>query len=87
MENYNRVEKDYIVTCYYLDNKLHRIDGPAYECVNGHKEWWQNDKLHRLDGPAKEYPSGYKEWYYENKWIDCNSQEEFERYLKLRLFW
>ena len=44
-------------------------------------------KFHRLDGPAIKYNDGEKEWYYEDNFIDCNSQEEFERYIKLKLFW
>jgi hypothetical protein len=110
MENYNRIEKDYYVTYYYLNNKLHRIDGPAEIWVTGTKEWWQNGKLHRDDGPAVEYSNGikawyqnglrhrldgpaielsdgYKEWWIEGKPIKCSSQEEFERYIKLKLFW
>ena len=87
MENYNRVEEDFLGTYYYLDDKFHRIDGPAVEYYDGDKEWWQNGKLHRLDGPAIENSNGEKYWYYEDQKIDCNSQEEFERYIKLKLFW
>jgi hypothetical protein len=109
MENYNRIEKNKIGIYYYLNNELHRIDGPAIECYNGDKVWYQNGLCHRLDGPAREY-NVYKEWYqngllhrldgsaiecvdgkkywfFEGKYIDCNSQEEFERYIKLKLFW
>ena len=64
MENYNKVEKGEIGTYYYLDNELHRIDGPAIVLNTGYKEWWFEDKL-----------------------INCNSQEEFERLIKLKLFW
>ena len=87
MENYNRVEKYENVTFYYLNNTFHRIDGPAMEYANGDKVWWQNGKLHRLDGPTIECVNGDKYWYYEGKYIKCNSQEEFEKYLKLKLFW
>jgi hypothetical protein len=110
MENYNKICKTDCGVYYYLNDKLHRIDGPAieycegdkswyqngelhridgqaYECVNGHKEWWQNDKLYRIDGPAVEYSDGDKDWYYKDQKIDCNSREEFERYIKLKLFW
>jgi hypothetical protein len=110
MENYNRVEKDEYDIYYYLNYKLHRLDGPAVKYSNGDKEWWYNGLRHRIDGPAIEYIDGYKEWYqngllhridgpavewedgdkcwyYEDKYIDCNSQEEFERYIKLKLFW
>ena len=54
-------------TSYYqwIDgvHELHRLDGPAVEFVDGHKEWYQNGKLHRLDGPAIECANGDKCWY------------------------
>jgi hypothetical protein len=43
--------------------QLHRTDGPAFKCKDGHKEWYINDKLQRGDGPAIEWSSGVKEWY------------------------
>ena len=52
---------------WYLDNKLHREDGPAVEWVNGDKCWYLNDTLHRVDGPAIEYIYGYKCWYKHGK--------------------
>ena len=60
MENYDRIEKNENVTRYYLDDKLHRIDGPAAEYFNGDKEWYQNGLLHRIDGPAIENFNGIK---------------------------
>jgi hypothetical protein len=110
MKNYNRIEENGYGIHYYLNNKLHRLDGPAIEHANGTKSWYQNGLLHRIDGPAIEYPggskhwyqngllhrldgpareylNGYKEWYYEDEYIDCKSQKEFERIIKLRLFW
>ena len=27
---------------YREDDEFHRLDGPAIESVNGHKEWWIN---------------------------------------------
>jgi hypothetical protein len=62
MENYNIVEKDFWKTYYYLNDKLHRIDGPAIEHINGTKNWYQNGKCHRLDGSAIEGSNGYKAW-------------------------
>jgi hypothetical protein len=47
---------------WYLNDKLHREDGPAVEGADGSKEWYLNGKLHREDGPAIEYASGSKEW-------------------------
>ena len=48
---------------WYLNDKLHREDGPAIEYSNGYKVWYLNDKLHRVDGPAVKGSDGYKAWY------------------------
>ena len=48
---------------WYLNEKLHRTDGPAVEYYNGIKYWYLNDKCHRTDGPAMEHPNGIKYWY------------------------
>ena len=87
MENYNRVENNKYTTLYYLNNNLHRIDGPAIKNVYGSKFQYQNGLLHRIDGPAKEYSDGTKEWWFEGRHIKCNSQKEFEKLIKLKLFW
>ena len=52
---------------YNAANQLHRLDGPAVEYVNGHKEWWQNGHLHRTDGPAIISERGVKYWYQNNR--------------------
>jgi len=49
------------------NGELHRLDGPAIEGADGHKEWWINDKRHRLDGPAIEWADGTKEWWINDK--------------------
>ena len=43
--------------------KLHRLDGPAAENVDGSRQWFQNGLLHRTDGPAVEYADGSREWF------------------------
>jgi len=51
---------------YYKDREmiiLHRLDGPAFEGADGHKQWWVDNKLHRTDGPAIISANGSKEWY------------------------
>ena len=68
-------------------DQYHREDGPAYIHNHGIKVWYLNGKQHRVDGPAFEYPDGTKFWYYQGKQIDCQSQEEFERLIKLKAFW
>ena len=50
-------------TEWYLNDKLHREDGPAVECADGYKAWYLNGNLHREDGPAIEYANGSKLWY------------------------
>jgi len=73
---------------WYLDDQLHRENGPAIEYVDGHKEWWYCGKCHRLDGPAIEDDmSGTKLWFYHGERIYCSSQEEFERLIKLKALW
>ena len=48
---------------WYLNDKLHRVDGPAVEWGDGTKCWYFNGKLHRVNGPAVEYSNGDKYWY------------------------
>jgi hypothetical protein len=55
---------------WYLNGKLHREDGPAYEWANGDKEWLLNGKSHREDGPAYEYANGDKWWYLNDELVN-----------------
>lgn len=67
---------------------FHKEDGPAYEHINGDKSWYFKGKRHREDGPAVIWLNGNKlEWWYNGERIDCKTQEEFERIIKLELFW
>jgi hypothetical protein len=52
---------------WFLNNILHREDGPAVEYADGGKVWYLNDRLHREDGPAAEYANGDKFWYLNGK--------------------
>jgi hypothetical protein len=45
----------------------------------------KNHYLHRIDGPTIEW-DGKKIWYYHGTKIECSSQEEFEKILKLKAF-
>jgi hypothetical protein len=47
----------------------HRIDGPAFNYINGFKAWYVNDKRHRLDGPAIVYHNESKAWYVDGVFI------------------
>ena len=66
IKKYYVVVDDFGNSRWYKDAKctvLHRENGPAVDCTNGHKEWWQNDQLHRIDGPAIEWRDGDKRWF------------------------
>jgi hypothetical protein len=52
---------------WYVDDQLHREDGPAVERADGTKQWYRDGKLHREDGPAIEWADGEKEWYLDGK--------------------
>jgi len=52
---------------WYVDDKLHRTDGPTVEYASGTKFWCLDGKLHRVDGPAVEWASGSKEWWLNGK--------------------
>jgi len=45
------------------NGELHRLDGPAVEYSDGHKEWWLNGRRHREGGPAFEVANDRKEWW------------------------
>ena len=67
---------------WYLDGKLHRVDGPAVEWADGSKYWFLNDKLHRVDGPAVEGFDGGKSWYLDGK---CLTQAQWLEAVKPKL--
>jgi len=52
---------------WWLNDKLHREDGPAIERAEGSKLWYLNGKRHRENGPAVECADGSKEWYLNGK--------------------
>jgi hypothetical protein len=58
---------------------------------DGLRAWYRDGLLHREDGPAVETISkdgGHVQiWCLMGEKIDCMSQEEFERIVKLKAFW
>jgi len=72
--------------CWFLNDLLHREDGPAKESV-WYKAWYYHGKRHRLDGPAVEVYNVHQSWWYYGVHIKCSSQEEFERLIKLKSLW
>jgi hypothetical protein len=68
-------------------HKLHREDGPAVEYTDGTKMWLIDDNFHREDGPAIDRAT-YPQWWYQGHRLEnVHSQEEFERWLRLKAFW
>ena len=76
---------------WYLDDKCHRIDGPAivwyYEDGSIESEYWYlDDKCHRIDGPAivrysKDGSIESEVWYLDGKQL---TEEQIED-LKIKL--
>jgi hypothetical protein len=52
---------------WYLNDVLHREDGPAVEWPNGTKKWYIDGLPHRADGPAVVHPNGTVEWWLNGK--------------------
>jgi len=48
---------------WFLNDLLHREDGPAIEWASSTKEWWLNGLRQRVDGPAIEWLNGDNFWY------------------------
>jgi hypothetical protein len=72
---------------WYRHGKYHRDnDLPAYISSSGTKYWYQHGKLHRTTGPAVIYSNGIQYWYLNYKRLDCKTQAEFERLMRLKAF-
>jgi hypothetical protein len=81
------------------DGQLHRENGPAIEYANGDTAWYQYGKLHREDGPAVDskfiglttdvpHNQHIQHWYWRGTYLaNVHSQEEFEKWLKMKAFW
>jgi hypothetical protein len=69
----------------------HTKDGRWIKTYNDTEEMankkWSEIRFHKLDGPFIERSDGKQEWWVDGKKLDCSTQEEFERLMKLRAFW
>ena len=72
---------------WFIDGKWHREDGPAVIESDGMKKWFRNGELHREDGPSIEFSDGDRYWYFNGERVNCSSNEEFLRLIKLKAFW
>jgi hypothetical protein len=76
---------------WYLNDKRHRIDGPAVDRADGYKEWHLNGKKHRIDGPAIEWVNGRKSWFLHNahysfdKWLELTDYISEEEKVMIKL--
>jgi hypothetical protein len=52
---------------WWVNDKLHREDGPAVINASGTQIWYLNDELHREDGPARIWSNGTQDWYLNGK--------------------
>jgi hypothetical protein len=52
---------------WWVNGEHHRIDGPAFDFVDGRERWCIDGKYHRIDGPAVEWADGSKYWYLTGK--------------------
>jgi hypothetical protein len=58
-----------------------------HEYSSGDKYYFRNGGFHREDGPAVSHSDGTKDWYLNGIRIPCTTQVQFERLLKLKVFW
>src|ERR1035437_159063 len=76
---------------WFLNGRRHREGGPAL-IRNSYEGWYHSGELHRLDCPATQWrdKSGTMRdnnlWYYNGNQIECKTQQEFERLIKLIAF-
>jgi len=67
---------------------LHEENSPTVITSKGNKFWYYDGYLHREDGPAIEECEGkYKEYWYYGTRIKVNSDEEYLKFIKLKMFW
>jgi hypothetical protein len=77
-----------IAELWYLNGKLHRIDGPAAKDCSGQEEWWYKGIKHRCDGPAIRWSNGVEEWFImgeqylsQDEWFNDLTREDQLAYL------
>lgn len=72
---------------WWQNGLYHREGGPAIIGVKGiRQEWWIHGIRHREDGPAI-IDRNKQSWYLKGNKINCSSQDEFERLMRLKVFW
>ena len=83
MKTYIVNVNEYGTKRWYLNDKLHRTDGPAVEYVSGSKEWYLNGNLHRTDGPAMEWTDGTKRWFLDGvEYTEADWRKQLQKKVK-----
>jgi hypothetical protein len=80
----NGLEIEFGTKCWYLNDKLHREDGPAVVYKDGDRFWYLNGQLHRTDGPAVEFKDGDKRWFINGVKLSENDYLQATRNEKLK---
>jgi hypothetical protein len=63
---------------WYLNDLIHRENGPAVESADGYKAWYKYSKRHREDGPARIHSCGIEEYWLNGKhYTEITSNEEW----------
>lgn len=72
--------------------KTYYVDAEDNQCLirtwpNGNVSHYIEDgqKHHRLDGPARDWENA-REWFYYGERINCQTQDQFDRIIKLKAF-
>ena len=68
---------------WYKDGLFHRLNGPSIEYDKRIQRTYYNEQAKY----TTEWIDGFKDWYYQGKYINCSTQEEFERLIMLKLLW
>jgi hypothetical protein len=71
---------------YYINDCLHREDGPALISPTGYRAWFINGVRHREDGPAEIYSSGLELYWLNGECLLIGSKKEFDQYKRLIAF-
>jgi hypothetical protein len=70
------------------NNYFQEVNKKNYKAFQFWKIHYYNEKydLHREEGPAIEYSTGHKEYYYNGEYIDVETDKEFKKYIKMKVF-
>ena len=68
MESIKTVDEYGTIRYRNKNGDLHREDGPAFESLNGYKEWCINGKWYKENGPARIWSDDAVEYWLNGKW-------------------